>query len=116
MENEAGVYSRKGGLGGGESRQELAGSYLMTPGPSTAQLKAMAGTNQRHSVLQAASVMSLLLHSMCLLQFPPLLQKDHFTSRVHSSQITVAMTSKPQHPEALKIPVFGFGFAFYSRY
>lgn len=104
--------------GGGEaaSRQPLAASYLLTPGPSAAQLEPMAGTNQSHAAMQTASVMRLLLCSMCLLQgfFP--LQKDHFASRVHSSQITVAMTSKPQHPEALKIPAFRFGFAFYSRY
>lgn len=56
---------------GGEagSRQPLARSYLMTPGPSAAPLKAMAVANQRHAAMQRASVMSLLLYSMCLLQF-----------------------------------------------
>lgn len=55
--------------GAAASRQPLARSYLMTPGPSVVQPKAMAVTNQRHAAVPTRSVMGLLLHSMCLLQF-----------------------------------------------
>lgn len=111
MENEGEVYSRRrGGVSSAAGRILSRGTWS-----SAAQLKAMA-EQIRHAAMQTASVMSLLLFSMCPLQFFFPLQKDHFVSRVHSSQITVAMTSKPQPPQALEIPVFGFGFAFYSRY
>lgn len=90
---------------GGEaaSRQPLAGSSLLTPGPSAAQPKAMAGTNQRHAAAQTASVMRLLLLSMCLLQFfffPPSERSFHLTCpqfsnyRCHDIKATTSWSVK----------------------